>query len=516
LQISKDDGLPSQICQLCLTNLKLVLRFKSQCESSDLYLRKLQQTPEEDNDSDKKRLEIQPKRTSMGYQCPVCPYGTKSNYFMTDHMKRHDSGLEFFNCENSKLEKYECKKCSFVTDFVVALNEHNKDTHDIPLNKPNNRTQQRKYKQRSYICGRCKFETRSLLQWIRHTQIRCRGEKTEDVCWFECSMCSYRTRTAVNLKSHKLRRHKTQKLKSSNPRHECNKCAYKTEHKSNLQSHMIRHHLALEEIQWHKCEKCDYQGKTRACLCKHYRTHHDCNKWIKCAECEFTAKTKDHLRQHVLSKHTPDHEVEWFKCDHCEYKVKRNFFLMKHLTKRHPKKSKESKLLKYDYKKCNFITDSAVALNEHNTDTHDTPFDKQKPPTTSTPQYKCDKCAYKTDHKRYLQSHNMRNHLDLDLEKIQWHKCDKCEYQGKTKDSLNKHIRTHDSSKWIKCNECEFTAKTKTCLKRHVLAKHTPNSEVQWFECDYCVYRAKWKSSLVHHLTKRHSGETKMDAVKSK
>jgi KRAB domain-containing zinc finger protein len=452
----------------------------------------------------------------MGYQCPVCPYGTTSNYFMTDHMKRHDSGLEFFNCENSKLEKYECKKCSFVTDFVVALNEHNKDTHDIPLNKPNNRTQQRKYKQRSYICGKCKFETRSLLQWIRHTHIRCRGEKTEDVCWFECSMCSYRTRTAVNLKSHKLRRHKTQKLKSSNPRHECNKCAYKTEHKSNLQSHMIRHHLALEEIQWHKCEKCDYQGKTRACLCKHYRTHHDCNKWIKCAECEFTAKTKDHLRQHVLSKHTPDHEVEWFKCDHCEYKVKRNFFLMKHLTKRHPKKSKESKLLKYDYKKCNFITDSAVALNEHNTDTHDTPFDKQKPPTTSTPQYKCDKCAYKTDHKRYLQSHNMRNHLDLDLEKIQWHKCDKCEYQGKTKDSLNKHIRTHDSNKWIKCNECEFTAKTKTCLKRHVLAKHTPNSEVQWFECDYCVYRAKWKSSLVHHLTKRHSGETKMDAVKSK
>jgi KRAB domain-containing zinc finger protein len=340
VQISKDDGLPDKICHVCLANLKLVLRFKSQCESSDFYLRELQQNPEEDDDAQKDCEEIQQKRKNNGiYQCPVCPYGTKSNYFMTDHMKSHDSGLEFFNCEDNKLEKYGCNKCNFATDFVVALNEHNKDTHDTPSNRQNNRIQNRKYTVKSYICGKCKFETRSVLQWMRHTRIRCRGRKTHDACWFECSMCSYRSVSALNLKSHKIRRHKHQKPRSSSPRHKCDKCAYKTDHKSHLQSHTIRHHLALEEIQWHKCDKCEYQGKTKACVDKHYRVHHDSSKWIKCNECEFMAKTKDRLKPHLLSKHTPDHEVKWFKCGHCDYRAKFKHNLVNHLTTHHSMKS---------------------------------------------------------------------------------------------------------------------------------------------------------------------------------
>ncbi|KAJ3636982.1 hypothetical protein MTP99_000481 [Tenebrio molitor] len=341
VQISKDDDLPSQICQKCLANLNLVLQFKSQCESSDLYLHALKQNLKAKDKSVSENYEkIHLKRENTGiYQCHVCPYGTKSNYFMSDHRKRHDLRLEFFNCEDNKLEKYGCNKCNFATDFVVALNEHNKDTHDTPSNRQNNRIQNRKYTVKSYICGKCKFETRSVLQWMRHTRIRCRGRKTHDACWFECSMCSYRSESALNLKSHKIRRHKHQKPRSSSPRHKCDKCAYKTDHKSHLQSHTIRHHLALEEIQWHKCDKCEYQGKTKACVDKHYRVHHDSSKWIKCNECEFMAKTKDRLKPHLLSKHTPDHEVKWFKCGHCDYRAKFKHNLVNHLTTHHSMKS---------------------------------------------------------------------------------------------------------------------------------------------------------------------------------
>ncbi|KAJ3636984.1 hypothetical protein MTP99_000482 [Tenebrio molitor] len=490
VQISKDDGLPDKICHVCLANLKLVLRFKSQCESSDFYLRELQQNPEEDDDAQKDCEEIQQKRKNNGiYQCPVCPYGTKSNYFMTDHMKSHDSGLEFFNCEDNKLEKYECRKCNFVTNFVVALNEHKKNTHDTPLNRQNNRNQNTKYIMKNHICRKCKFETRSMLHWIRHTQSRCREEKTEHLCWSECSLCSYRSKSAIYVRCHKNRQHKKRNPKSSSPRLKCDKCEYKTDHTSHMQSHTIRRHVAKEDIQWHKCDKCEYQGKTKGCISKHYRLNHDSSKWIKCDKCEFMGKLTNRMKQHVLLKHTPDYAL---KCPHCLFMTKYKPNLVRHSIKCHPEKSKENKPEKYDCKECNFVADSIATLNEHNTNVHDTQSDKQN--TNRKPTAADDV---------NLQNHTVKNHLAL--EEIQWHKCPRCYYQGKTKNALDKHHRVHhDDSKWVKCGKCEFVAKTKDSLKRHLLSKHTPDDEVKWFECGHCEYKAKFKATLVQHLMKNH------------
>jgi hypothetical protein len=485
VQISKDDGLPGKICHVCLANLKLVLRFKSQCESSDFYLRELQQNPEEDDDAQAQKdcEKIQQKRKIRGiYQCPVCPYATKSNYFMIDHMKRHDSGLEFFNCEDNKLEKYECRKCNFVTDFVVALNEHKKNTHDTPLIRQNNRNQNTKYIMKNYICGKCKFETRSRLHWIRHTQSRCRGEKTEHLCWFECSLCSYRSKSAILVRCHISRQHKKRNARSSSPRLKCDKCAYKTNHTSHMQGHTIRHHVAKEDIQWHKCDKCDYQGKTKGCISKHYRLNHDSSKWIKCDKCEFMGKLTNRMKQHVLLKHTPDYV---FKCPHCVYRTKYKRNLVTHSTKCHPEKSKENKPEKYDCKECNFVADSIATLNEHNTNVHDTQSDKQN--TNRNPTAADDV---------NLQNHTVKNHLASE----------EMQYQGKTKNAMDEHYRVHhDDSTRVKCGKCEFVAKTKVGLKRHQLSKHTPDDEVYRYKCGQCEYKAKFKCSVLQHLIHKHN-----------
>ena len=126
--------------------------------------------------------------------------------------------------------------------------------------------------------------------------------------------------------------------------------------------------------------------------------------------------------------------------------------------------------------------------------------------------FNCSHCDYANNRKFYFVQH-CRNHHDFvpDLPKLVKHPtkpvpCKKCDFVGSTVNSLNNHMKVHQSQiKPVKCELCEFRTTKDIFLKRHMV-KHEVK-EVPLHICPHCQKILANRDSLKSHIRSMHTKE---------
>jgi hypothetical protein len=256
------------------------------------------------------------------HNCDICPYVTKSLFFMINHTKRHRLPLDSISCETIDLEKYYCKDCNFKTDLMVIFNQHIREHHrkdtDFVQDQTKNDTVIK-----NYICQQCSFETYSALQWIKHLDTPCLNIKEDfetvrivscgDEKWYRCEHCSFETKKATLLKGHQSAEHPP----AEGERLCCFHCKYKAKTKKNLQQHINYKHSTVKAIRWFQCNESQFTSKDffnlqtqeNSCLAVESKFipssfHAFKTKYKKNLKCHRTYKLTIKNEQHELLKHS--------------------------------------------------------------------------------------------------------------------------------------------------------------------------------------------------------------------
>ena len=148
------------------------------------------------------------------HNCKQCPYFTTSLFLMVNHVRRHSSPLEKLNCEHASIEVYYCKDCDFKTELTTLFKRHINERHGLKTEFREDLSSQ-DFQINNYVCEKCDFETNFLLKWLQHlstcTKKRKRAnsyfKQTDEICWYYCAECFYKTKFKNNLRRHIDERH---------------------------------------------------------------------------------------------------------------------------------------------------------------------------------------------------------------------------------------------------------------------------------------------------------------------
>ncbi|XP_063927232.1 zinc finger protein 142-like isoform X1 [Zophobas morio] len=228
------------------------------------------------------------------HDCKICPYVTTSFFLMMNHIRRHQSPLVPFNCENP-LDSYHCKHCSFQTELTLLFKQHIRKHHGI---KHENDDLIVQHNNQKYVCEKCGFETHFTLKWLCHIR-ECQQSKGQpnskrninarhvddlDAKWYKCKQCSFRCKRKSSLLGHMKICH----LKEENDKwNECQQGPDKTRDCSNLRSDGRSQHLDGKSITWYQCNECPVKTRDKRVLQKHVKARHsNGHRGIKCYNCE--------------------------------------------------------------------------------------------------------------------------------------------------------------------------------------------------------------------------------------
>ena len=83
------------------------------------------------------------------------------------------------------------------------------------------------------------------------------------------------------------------------------------------------------------------------------------------------------------------------------------------------------------------------------------------------------------------------------------YRCKDCNFTCKTVESLNSHIKKHDSQD-IQCQICEIKFNSEGRLTQHMLNEH--RERLAQLNCNMCSFQSSDKNEFINHVTKH--GET--------
>ena len=137
-----------------------------------------------------------------------------------------------------------------------------------------------------------------------------------------CETCGMSYPTIKQLKSHKMRKHKTGK-----EQFKCSECDKLFLHRYELNKHLYTH----REPSFF-CEFCKQSFKRRQALVEHYEQFHQqtTRPMLKCPECPSTFYQKSHLTRHLKF-----HNNIKFTCSFCNASFNRHDNLSRHLKRKH-------------------------------------------------------------------------------------------------------------------------------------------------------------------------------------
>ncbi|EFA08201.1 zinc finger protein 142 [Tribolium castaneum] len=232
------------------------------------------------------------KWTPDGFRCPSCPFKTKIDGFLLNHIEKKHPEINF------KREKtFKCGHCSYQTEHKSHFASHvlKKHTPEAPLR-----------------CQQCPYMARTEKGLLKH---QTRHEATH-----LCPHCDYVGKTYILLKVHLNYKH-SEWLK-------CDLCEFKTKSKRKLTNHLIKVH----EMGFNRCDQCPYKGATGSDLRVHQEKEHS---EYPCPHCDFKSKYKSGVSRHCFYKHTSFDEIKWLECDKCPFKAKSETFLKVHVINQH-------------------------------------------------------------------------------------------------------------------------------------------------------------------------------------
>lgn len=194
---------------------------------------------------------------------------------------------------------------------------------------------------------------------------------------------------------------------------------------------------------------------------------------VKClwSLCKDTHRVRCNGLYHI-KRHTTEREIACFNCGTCFYsRIK---------LANHHLRQVEISQRKFECQICGRFYASKPLLNAH-VEAHDKP-------------YECTLCPMKCPSNSVLANHMLRRHL-----KQRNFRCNQCEYAAFSQRDIEKHMRTHDSTKILRCEEfgCNVAFRSEYAMKKH-FAWHY-NIPPTLYGCHLCSDKT-YKNS--YHLTK--------------
>ncbi|XP_026749414.2 zinc finger protein 2-like [Galleria mellonella] len=287
---AKEDGLPSQICETCVTDLTVAHKFKTTCIHADNMFRKLltdikiEASDDELNDVSYNLNEVDVKKETLDDE--ICDEITKE-IKLTPHVNE---------------SKTEIKKVAKV-----------RKTRG-PYKKTGRPKRLRKYKFTRLQCEPCGVKFTSREQSEEHK----RSVHKENESWV-CEMCGKVFTHRASLYTH-TRSHLP-------PQYGCERCDYRTWHKHDLVKH-LRIHTGEKQYQ---CHFCTSSYHTSSNLTDHIRRFHEGVKRFQCQLCDRKFFDRTKLNRHVDSHN----EIRRFECDICHSFFTRRCYWKKHLYRQH-------------------------------------------------------------------------------------------------------------------------------------------------------------------------------------
>lgn len=202
------------------------------------------------------------------YACPSC-----GNFFSTkikfdDHFLRHLT-VEDFLRSKPNIQPKSITHHKAELSYVVA-EYHLGDGNKVKI-----------FKCTVESCDKT-FLTSSLLR----EHIRTHSSKNQ------CDQCPFTAQTASRLESHKLYRHRTERI------HECAICLKTFKQRGDLRAHVKRHQIAEP----YRCDKCDFETLNEECLTKHSKLHSKNNEYV-CHLCKRAFSRGNNLSRHLKDMH---------------------------------------------------------------------------------------------------------------------------------------------------------------------------------------------------------------------
>ena len=147
---------------------------------------------------------------------------------------------------------------------------------------------------------------------------------------FKCTQCEFTSVSEKGLKSHVVRKHKTEKKKKEEtlqyPRN-CDLCEKEIKNKNEMKTHMRTH--SYKNVSY-KCNKCEFLGYSEIDVSVHSgKAHGDC---FECGLCEHISPDLETLELHLFT-------CEIYQCNNCETIFKNLGDLKSHLVKEHESSS---------------------------------------------------------------------------------------------------------------------------------------------------------------------------------
>ncbi|XP_077288462.1 uncharacterized protein LOC143912887 [Arctopsyche grandis] len=484
LQLYRNDGLPAQICNVCVSKTNQANQFKQQAKTADAILRQYSEKLIIPNAKpiiptvEKQFLEGElVKESTIDYvQYEI---DNDANDFESIHDENsndrytpshnidsiHDEELndritppvEFFKGSNFDNEFiFKCDECVLEFDNEIAFNDHTK-LHD------NNILEGRLSKKS--CMEKIKIITKSEVQEKKQKKIKTNSKKidrespkldivSEDTCHvcsdvflshskflkhmknkhkirkpFVCDNCGRSFTNKISLGIHIRVKHTRERI------FKCTQCVKRFVEKRDLNRHMSVH--VSEFI----CAVCGKTFSFKQSLNTHMNIHNRNGKH-PCAECKLSFLDEYQLIRHAKLSHTG----EKHECVHCHKVFPHKIRLRQHMLCH---KNIEDRTLQCRHcpKKFNY---------RHHLKNHERTHTGSKP-------FLCSKCG-----KGFAQSYNLTLH-QRQHEEILPYPCNICEKSFAHPQRLQRHLNIHTGQKPFMCSICGKRYNDITTLKKHLV-----------------------------------------------
>ncbi|CAG9785554.1 unnamed protein product [Diatraea saccharalis] len=223
IKISKNDGLPEQMCSNCIYKLGIAYHFKQTCESADLRLRQYLglRVPEKCSDVAVMTDPITPVHTTIIKKCR-CKIAEQRKT-ISNYKKKPESEKQKRGPKPKPKQEHNCYQCDKQFRCQAQLEMHVR-THSG---------------EKPFVCMYCPRRFTQKHNLTIHLRVHT-GEKP-----FQCEVCSKRFSAQGNLQAHL-------KIHTGQRDHSCSLCSKSFITSSELTRHMNKH----RGVKNFKCELC--------------------------------------------------------------------------------------------------------------------------------------------------------------------------------------------------------------------------------------------------------------------
>ncbi|XP_057663618.1 zinc finger protein 11-like [Diorhabda carinulata] len=399
------------------------------------------------------------------YNCDICTYRAKIQGNLEKHKLTH-------NKHNEELKKYKCEECPYKTMWKRDLERHVV-----------------KHNQIAFSCEQCIFSTKHQ-RYLKQHIIRIHGTKDNSSGeTYYCANCSYSTKNKRCLIPHMITHRKVEDVVW----YKCQFCKYKSIWKRSLRVHEVIH------LKKFKCNQCDFETTLKRFLKEHLRGHLPITLY-SCETCDFTTHVKQTMNNHN-NKHKKPEELQTYYCKHCKYQSKRLQDLKQHaiIHKDNPEWLKCST--------CSYRTICKKRLKNHQKLMHGE--------SSQIKMFQCSLCPFTTKYKTSFMNHQLCLHKEKDESNLI--KCPKCYYKCYRKELFTRHLLVHkklSDEEMFRCYHCDYKTKYKRALVKHIKGHQNLNAnEDPILQCSKCDFSTKWRQSLKQHMLKHPADveEVKME-----